>query len=180
MKKNNLIIRNVAIDDIQDLLEIYSYYVENTAITFEYTVPSEEEFRERINKITLKYPYIVAEINNEIVGYAYAGPFKERAAYDWSVETTIYLNKDSKGMGVGKKLYLALENKLKEQNILNLYACIASPVEEDEYLTKESIEFHHHLDYKIVGEFHKCGYKFNRWYNMVWMEKIIGEHEKYE
>lgn len=176
----NPTIRNVTQDDAKDLLKIYSYYVENTAISFEYAVPSEEEFRERINKITSKYPYLVAELNNEIVGYAYAGPFKERAAYDWSVETTIYLNKDSKGMGIGKKLYLALENKLKEQNILNLYACIASPVEEDEYLTKESIEFHHHLGYQIVGEFHKCGYKFNSWYNMVWMEKIIGEHEKYE
>ncbi len=73
------------------------------------------------------------------------------------METTIYLDKGSKGMGIGKKLYLALENRLKEQNILNLYACIASPVEEDEYLTKESISFHHHLGYQIVGEFHKCG-----------------------
>ena len=176
MQDDIITIRNVKTDDANDLLKIYSYYVENTAISFEYTVPSEEEFRERINKITSKYPYLVAELNNEIVGYAYAGPFKERAAYDWSVETTIYLNKDSKGMGIGKKLYLALENKLKEQNILNLYACIASPDNEDKYVTKESINFHHHLGYQIVGEFHKCGYKFNSWYNMVWMEKIIGEH----
>lgn len=175
-ESNDLIFRNVMKDDVEDLLNIYSYYVANTAITFEYEVPSVEEFSIRVTNTLKKYPFIVAEFNSEIVGYAYAGPFKERPAYDWSVETTIYLSKDCRGKGIGKKLYLALENKLKEQNILNLYACIASPINEDEYLTKDSIEFHQYLGYQIVGEFHKCGYKFERWYNMVWMEKIIGEH----
>jgi phosphinothricin acetyltransferase len=73
-------------------------------------------------------------------------------------------------------LYEALEEKLKEIGILNLYACIGYPVEEDEYLTKNSAEFHAHLGYTKVGEFHKCGYKYGRWYDMIWMEKIVGEH----
>ena len=71
-----------------------------------------------------------------------------------------------------------MERILKLQNILNLNACIAYPEVEDEYLTKNSVEFHQHLGYELIGEFHKCGYKFNRWYNMVWMEKHIGEHSE--
>jgi phosphoglycolate phosphatase-like HAD superfamily hydrolase len=74
------------------------------------------------------------------------------------------------------ELYEALEKEMKERGYLNLYACIAYPEVEDEYLTKNSAKFHAHLGYELVGKFHKCGYKFGRWYNMIWMEKIIGEH----
>ena len=73
-------------------------------------------------------------------------------------------------------LHQALENTLKEQGILNLNACIAYPPREDPYLTKNSVEFHSHLGYRMVGEFYQCGYKFGRWYNVVWMEKHIGLH----
>ena len=163
-------------EDMQDLVNIYSYYVDNTAITFEYDVPSVEEFTSRYLNVIKKYPYIVSLIDNEIVGYAYVSPFKSRAAYDWSVETSIYCHKDYQKQGVGKALYTALENILKEQGILNMNACISYPIVEDQYLTKNSVEYHQHLGYQIVGEFHKCGYKFNTWYDMVWMEKMIGEH----
>ncbi|MBQ9572428.1 MAG: GNAT family N-acetyltransferase [Acidaminococcaceae bacterium] len=78
---------------------------------------------------------------------------------------------------MGRMLYEALETELKKMGILNLYACIGYPETEDEYLTRNSAGFHAHLGYVKVGEFHKCGYKFGRWYNMIWMEKIIGEHE---
>ena len=162
--------------DTQSLLGIYSYYVKNTAITFEYDVPSVEEFESRINHTLQKYPYIIAESDGEAVGYAYAGVFKDREAYERSVETSIYVKKGLSGNGIGKKLYSALEELLKMQNICNLYACIGYPEKEDEYLTKNSVYFHEKLGYRMVGEFYKCGYKFNRWYNMVWMEKFIGEH----
>lgn len=76
--------------DSKELLEIYAYYVEKTAITFEYEVPSIEAFGERIHKTLKRYPYLVSEKDGRLAGYAYAGPFKERRAYDWSVETTIY------------------------------------------------------------------------------------------
>ncbi|MBP5305072.1 MAG: GNAT family N-acetyltransferase, partial [Lachnospiraceae bacterium] len=101
---------------------------------------------------------------------------KGRAAYDRSCEMTIYLDKDAKKKGYGRKLYTALEEELKKRGMLNLYACIGSPIVEDEYLTKNSEEFHAHLGYTKVGTFHKCGYKFGRWYDMIWMEKFIGEH----
>ncbi len=170
------IIRIATIEDAKALLEIYAPYVKNTAITFEYEVPSEDEFKKRIENTLNKYPYLVAENQGEIVGYAYASAFHSRAAYQWDVETSIYIKQDQRNSGVGKALYLELERLLKLQNILNLNACIAYPETEDEYLTKNSVEFHEHLGYQMVGEFHKCGYKFDRWYNMVWMEKHIGEH----
>ena len=90
---------------------------------------------------------------------------------------TIYLDRDAQKCGMGRMLYEALETELKEMGILNLYACIAYPEKEDEYLTGNSADFHKHLGFEKVGEFHKCGYKFERWYNMIWVEKIIGEHE---
>ena len=171
-----MIIRTTTIEDAGTLLEIYSYYVEKTAITFEYDVPSKEEFEGRIMHTLKRYPYLVIEDDGQIKGYAYAGVFKDRAAYDRSCEVTIYLDKDSKGRGYGRALYEALETELKKQGITNLYACIGDPMEEDEYLTRQSEQFHGHLGYTKVGDFHKCGYKFGRWYNMIWMEKIIGDH----
>jgi phosphinothricin acetyltransferase len=169
-------IRNVELTDAERLLEIYDYYVKNTAITFEYETPSLDEFKARIENITKRYPYLVIERNGRIEGYAYAGVFKNRAAYDWSCETTIYIDRDARKSGMGRMLYEALEERLRAMGILNMYACIGYPEKEDEYLTKNSAEFHEHLGYTKVGEFHKCGRKFNRWYNMIWMEKFIGEH----
>ncbi len=173
----NIIMRTATASDAEELLNIYGYYVENTAITFEYDVPTLEEFTQRIKDTLKKYPYLVVEKDGEILGYAYAGVFKDRAAYDWSAETTIYLKHDAVKGGLGRILYETLEKEMKERGFLNLYACIGYPIDEDEYLTKNSAGFHAHLGYKKVGEFHKCGYKFGRWYNMIWMEKIIGEHK---
>ncbi|MBR1730051.1 MAG: N-acetyltransferase [Selenomonadaceae bacterium] len=174
-----IIIRNVDLNDAKELLRIYAYYVKTTAISFEYDVPTIEEFTERIKKISLKYPYIVAEMKNatifgdEVIGYAYANTFIDRAAYDHCVELTIYLNHKFQGQGIGKKLYQYLQNELKAMKILNLYACVAYPLVEDEFLTMNSVNFHKHLGFEICGHFKKCGYKFDRWYDMVYMEKII-------
>ena len=176
--KEELTIRVAKPEDAKGLLEIYAPYVEKTAITFEYEVPSEEEFAGRIRHILTKYPYLVLEENGELLGYVYAGTFKERSTYDWAVETTIYIREDQKKRGLGKKMYAALERVLEKQNITNLNACIGVPEVPDEHLDRNSMDFHHHLGYRLVGEFYQCGYKFDTWYNMVWMEKIIGEHQK--
>ena len=131
---STVLIRDAKLSDAPRLLEIYSYYVKNTAITFEYNVPSLEEFRHRMKNITLRYPYIVLEADGKVMGYAYAGSFIGRAAYDWSCEMTVYLDRTAKKLGFGRKIY------------------------------------------KTVGTFKKCGYKFGRWYDMIWMEKCIGTH----
>lgn len=169
-------IRTAEVNDAGRLLDIYAYYVTKTAVSFECAVPSLAEFRSRIEKTLAKYPYLVLEENGVVRGYAYAGVFKDREAYDRSCEMTIYLEHGAEGRGYGRLLYEVLEKDLKDRGILNLYACIGDPVTEDEYLTKNSEQFHRHLGYRKVGEFHKCGYKFDRWYNMIWMEKMIGEH----
>ena len=180
-----ILIREATPEDAPLLLEIYAYYVERTAITFEYDVPSVKEFRDRILHTKEKYPYLVIEEDGVIRGYAYAGVFKGRAAYDRSCEMTIYLDREAagrgpgSGRGLGRKLYEALEEELKARGILNLYACIGVPAENagaDEYLDHNSEQFHAHMGYTTVGTFHLCGYKFGRWYNMIWMEKMIGEH----
>ena len=107
-------IRKATIMDAKEIVRIYAYYVNNTAITFEYSIPSIEEFKIRIARTLKKYPYFVAEVQNGIfgyqtVGYTYAGPFIGRDAYNWSAETTIYVNPKLQRQGIGGQLYRKLE-----------------------------------------------------------------------
>ncbi len=171
---DGLLIRSVTPADAESLLAIYGPYITDTAITFEYDIPSIEEFRGRIQNTLKSYPYICAQKDGQILGYAYAGVFKARAAYMYSVELSIYVKKDFRGCGIGKKLYTELEKQLKNQGIKNLYACIAVPTkEEDQYLDFSSQNFHSHMGFSKVGTFTDCAKKFDRWYSMIWMEKIL-------
>lgn len=163
--------------DAEALLAIYAPYVEQTAITFEYDVPTVDEFRRRIEEVSKRYPWLVAVDGTRIVGYAYASAFQKRAAYQWAVETSIYVDRNERGRGIGRRLHETLEEALKQQGILNMNACIAYTEQEDEYLTLDSVRFHERLGYSRVARFHKCGKKFGRWYDMIWMEKLIGEHK---
>lgn len=169
-------IQPVKVEDAKELLSIYAPYVQNTAISFEYDVPSLDEFRDRIKRISSRYPYIKAIKDNVIMGYAYASTFKSRQAYDWSVEVTVYVRQTERRKGIGKSLYEALEEALVRMGILNMNACIAMPKETDPHLTMDSIYFHEKMGFQPVGTFHDSGYKFDTWYDMIWMEKMIGEH----
>ena len=189
MNTDKFIIRDAAIDDATALLSIYSPYVEKTAVTFEYDVPSAEEFAQRIQTISARYPYLVlvqndsgnkvnddkVVCNKKIVGYCYASTFKDRAAYDRCVETSIYIKQGEHGKGFGRALYLELEKRLKNQGILNSYACIAYAKPGNTHLDNGSFLFHQRMGYSLVGTFHDCGYKFGQWYDMVWMEKNAGK-----
>ncbi len=172
----DIIIRDAKVTDAKAIQTIYTPYVETTAITFEYNVPSEKEFCRRIETVQQKYPWIVAMVNGKVVGYAYASAFKPRDAYQWAIETSIYVDNNNKRSGIGRQLHEALEQRLKMQGILNMNACISFIDPEDEYLTQDSVRFHERLGYQKVAHFHQCGKKFNRWYDMIWMEKMIGEH----
>ncbi len=169
-------VRMAAQADAGELLKIYAPYVTDTAISFEYEIPTLEEFERRISSTLERYPYIVAVVESQIVGYAYASAFKPRAAYSWAVETTVYLRQDYRGKGVGKRLYLALEELLKRQNIINLNACISYTQDSDTRLDNTSPQFHERLGYSKVAHFTKCGFKFGKWYDMIWMQKMLGEH----
>lgn len=173
---NTIRLRMATVQDAAELVKIYEPYVKNTAITFEYEVPSVEEFANRIRNVLTKFPYIVAEVDGIILGYAYVGPFRTRPAYDWDVESSIYVRNDMRHKGIGRLLYEKLEEILKEQGVLNFNAGAACIEVEDEYLINNSVKFHERLGFRKVGEFHQCGYKFGRWYNMTWMEKHIGKH----
>lgn len=165
-------IRTATVEDAEQLLEIYAYYIKNTAVTFEYEVPSVEEFRERISHILEHYPYLVAEDKGEIIGYSYAGRFHPRSAFGWDVEMTVYLKQEARRAGVGRQLYAQMEEILREQGIVRAISLIVKP--EDEYSDYNSIQFHEKMGYRYAGELKDCGYKFHRWYTLVYMDKQIG------
>lgn len=162
-------IRTAVPSDARLLLDIYAPYVRHTAITFEYQVPSAEEFENRLLRTLEKYPYLTAQEGDRLLGYAYASAFKGRAAYDWSVETSIYVRQGCTGKGIGGALYGALEDLLRRQHICNLCACIAYP-------NPESIAFHEHFGYRTAAHFHASGFKQDKWYDMIWMEKELCPH----
>ena len=162
--------------DAAALLEIYRPYIEETSITFETEVPSEAEFAGRIRETLEKFPYLVYEEDGEILGYAYTGQLGSRAAYAWAAETSIYLRQDCRRGGLGTRLYHALEDASRAQHVQVLYACIAAPTgADDPHLSRASIDFHTRLGYVVAGTFHRCGYKFGTWYDVVWMEKRLSD-----
>jgi len=158
-------IRMIEERDISSVLNIYRYYVENTDITFECTLPSYEAFSSRVHRIVSRYPYLVADEGGYIVGYAYADQFKDRQAYDWTCEVSVYLKNGQERRGTGTMLYRELEQILTRMNIRNLNACITWP-------NPPSVAFHERMGYRKVAHFEKCGYKFDRWIDMIWMQKI--------
>ncbi|KRM00064.1 GNAT family N-acetyltransferase [Liquorilactobacillus satsumensis] len=169
-------IRPAVLQDAATLVKLYSYYVEQTAITFEYTVPSIAEFKKRMLKISRRYPYLVALVNQKIVGYAYLSAFHPRAAYGWSAEISIYLDPKTRHQGIGSRLYAELEKIARAQNILNLNACISFSETQTAHLPLTSVYFHKKMGYVQTAHFHQCGYKFSTWYDMIWMEKILAAH----
>jgi phosphinothricin acetyltransferase len=160
-----------------DVAAIYAPYVRDTAITFEYETPSPQEMAVRIERICATHPWLVARDSaGTTLGYAYASPYYGRAAYAWCAETSIYVNRELRGHGIGTALYRELERVLAAQGVLNLYACIATTATPDEHLDNGSVAFHERRGYHEIGHFPKCGYKFGRWYDTVWMERDLGEH----
>ena len=157
--------------DARSLLDIYAPYVENTAITFEYEVPTIEDFATRIAKTLEKYPYLVAEEDGVVVGYAYASTYYARAAYDWAVELSVYVSQDARGQGVGSKLYDALEDLLEQMGYIHFLACISLPNE-------ASLALHRKRGYQQVAHFPKIGYKFNCWHDIVWLQKSLEKEAK--
>lgn len=162
----NALIRPVGLEDVPALQEIYSFYVEQTVISFEYVAPSVQEFERRVKKFSKECPFLVYCENNRILGYAYAHPAFERAAYAWCAETTIYLAKEAKGRGIGKRLYSALIELLSLQGFVKAYAIIVVN-------NSESCFFHEKNGFVKAALFHKTGYKFGQWLDVVWYEREI-------
>ncbi len=156
-------IRLATVGDYSAILSIYAPYIIGTTITFEYDVPSEEEFAQRMATIAATYPILVLELDGEIVGYAYSAVFKPRSAYQWTTETVIYLHQNHVNKGLGRPLYEALIEVLKLQRI-----CQAIGVVTSENLS--SIAFHRRLGFVQSAKLEKVGYKFGKWLDVEWMQ----------
>lgn len=170
------ILRSATADDAEALLAIYAPYVRETAITFEYEVPTPEEFRRRILETEGKYPWFCLEAEGGLAGYAYASPFRSRKAYQWIAETSVYLAPEVRKRGWGRLLCQALEETCRSMGLVSLYACITVPREGgDPYATEDSALFHAHLGYRELARFPGSGSKFGRWYDTVIMEKALNE-----
>lgn len=163
-----MIIRLATIKDSNALLKIYSQYID-TAITFECTLPTEQEFAERVASIIKDYPYLVCEENGQILGYAYAHRQMEREAYQWNAELSIYLDRSFTSKGLGSKLYCILIDILKLQGIKNVYGGVTVPNE-------KSKKLHLGLGFTSLGTYHNTGYKHNKWHDVEWFEKKIIEY----
>lgn len=159
-------VRLATVQDVPRILEIYGPYVENTAISFEYTVPTLEEFTQRFLKITAGFPWLVWEENGIILGYAYGSKPFERAAYQWCASASIYLCPEACGKGIGKQLYAALEQRLQALGYRKVYAVITTA-------NDASVAFHRSVGYRHTATMPDCGYKFGKWYGTVWMEKDL-------
>lgn len=153
-------------DDGAALAEIYRYYVTDTTITFEYEPPSGEEFSARIADKLTKYPYLVAEEDGVPVGYAYASYFRERAAYGWDAELSVYVGREKRHSGVGGRLYSALIEILKLQNFINLYAWITTP-------NPASFAFHEKIGFEQFCVIPAVGYKHGEWHDVAWYQLRI-------
>ena len=150
--------------------------MERTAITFEYEPPDAAEFRRRIAAIAPKYPYLVAERDGEVLGYAYTSPLRTRAAYGWTAETSIYLRRDLRGNGLGQRFYHALEELSRAQGVRTLVACVTYSQTESPYVTDASVRFHYRLGYDLAGQLKRCGFKFGEWFGTCYFEKALGDY----
>ena len=160
-------VRIAKMEDVPRIREIYAPYVEKTAYTFEYTVPTVEEFAKRFQDITRQFPWLVWEEDGRVLGYAYAcAPF-ERAAFSWCAEPAIYLCPEARGRGIGRALYETLENYLKRQGYLVSYALITTS-------NTGSVAFHEAMGYQKTAFLPNCGFKLEGWHGIIWMEKRLG------
>lgn len=158
-------IRFATTKDTDALLAIYNQYI-GTNITFEYVLPSHQEFTDRIRGISNFYPYLVAEDKGRIVGYAYACRAFERAAYAWCAELSIYLDKNYRSQGLGHTLYELLFEICKLQGINLVFGVVTGT-------NAPSVTFHKALGFKMVGDFPHNGYKNHTWLNVFWLAKEL-------
>lgn len=167
-KRHQMNIRFAEEEDSRALLSIYAQYI-NTPITFENVLPAEAEFAERIKSIKSIYPYLLCEEDGKAVGYAYAHRQKERAAYAWNVELSVYINREHVSRGIGKKLYAAMIENLKLQGVKTAYAGITLP-------NIKSVALHHSFGFRQLGVYRNTGYKCGKWHDVAWFEKTLSPY----
>lgn len=164
-------IRLARVEDAPAILEIYAPYVTDTVISFEYEVPTGEEFTQRVRDISALHPYLVWEEKGRLLGYAYAHPYAARPAYQWGAELTVYLRPEARRRGIGTKLYGAMLDLLRLQGVRTVYGCITAENE-------ASVAMHRALGFREGGLFRNAGYKQGRWLDVLWLEKEISVYDE--
>lgn len=159
-------IRDARRSDVPAMLAIYAPFVEHTAVSFEYDVPTEAEFARRLEEHQAAFPWLVCEENGRVMGYAYAGRAFERAAYGWNAEISCYLAPELRGRGVGRRLYARIEEILTRLGYYKLFAVVTSA-------NAPSVAFHHALGFRDAACFCNVGYKQGGWYDVLWLEKTL-------
>ncbi|MEA5569711.1 arsinothricin resistance N-acetyltransferase ArsN1 family B [Calothrix sp. UHCC 0171] len=162
------IIRLASKNDAATIQAIYAPFCENSPATFETKAPTLEEMNHRISKIMQKYPWLVYESNQEVVGYVYAAPHHERTAYQWSVNVSVYIHEKARRQGIGRALYTSLFELLKIQGFYNAYAGITQP-------NQASMNLHRSLGFQEVGIYRNVGYKCGNWHDVIWLELPLQE-----
>ena len=162
-------IRIAAANDAENILGIYSPYIANTSFTFETEVPSVETFKERINTYLVNWPWLICEMDGTLAGYAYGAKYRERTAYQWCVEVSVYIHDDHQRSGIARALYMALIEILKRQGFRNVYAVINLP-------NDKSVAFHESCGFVYFATYMNVGYKLGKWKNVGWWQLLLNEY----
>lgn len=164
------VIRLATAADAEGILAIYAPYIENTSFTFETETPSVPAFAERIENYLQNWPWLVCEVNGVLAGYAYASRYRERVAYQWSVECSVYVHDDFQRTGVAGALYAALFEILKKQGYRNVYAVINLP-------NDKSVYFHENCGFQFFATYEQVGYKLGKWKNVGWWRLTLNNFD---
>ena len=159
-------IRAVRPDGIPALLAIYGPIVRDTVISFEYDIPTEADFAERVARITRTHPWLVCEIDGEVAGYAYGSPHRERKAYSWSADVSVYIGAAYRRQGIARALYRRLFDELRDQGIRSIFAGVTLP-------NKSSVALHRSFGFEDVGVYRNVGFKFGEWHDVQWMQAEV-------
>lgn len=159
-------IRTATPTDVPGILDIYAPFITGTIVSFEYEVPTVADFAKRVQTIQQRLPYLVAESDGRVLGYAYASPHRDRAAYQWSVDTSVYVQPDSHRRGIARQLYTTLLDLLRQQGFYNAYAGITLP-------NPASEAFHRSMGFEPVGVYQNVGYKFGAWHSVQWLQLAL-------
>lgn len=162
----DIVIRPALDTDVDALLKIYAPYVEGSSISFEYELPSVEEFSQRLAKYRSRWQWLVAEIDGDVVGYAYGSPHRERAAYQWSVDVSAYVKANSHGLGIGRELYRHLLQDLASKGYRQAFAGIAQP-------NVKSVALHRSLGFELLGVYKSVGFKHGQWHDVAWYQRPL-------
>ena len=156
-------IREVGHQDVRALCEIYNHYVTETVITFEEIPILHEDMRRRVDTVMSRFPWLVFEQQGAVVGFAYAAQWKERSAFRYSAESSVYVSHEAVGQGIGTALYEALISKLRASEVHSVIGGISLP-------NPQSVKLHEKLGFEKIGHFHEVGRKFDQWIDVGYWE----------